>query len=748
MIQASQAYRDAIVGSPREIELFAVVDISDPDKSFLPATASPGAPWSQPQQLYDHEFGPPPRYGTLERNRWRLDGSFDTFPDSYRVVEPIGYASNILSGPGGTFDSSVCAQIEFTGVGILQACSVFFSGDPLDGTAEEFKVEVFVGSSVFFTQTVTGNEDSEVNFRGFTVYTPTAIKVTVLKWSRPDRRARISEIIMGTYERWTSDMLASFTATLQGQFSCLSLPYGSVNLEMDNADRRFEPRRKDSIFQSIEERQGVEIYLGCKTSEGVVKMKLGMFYQAGDGWKTSDNSLTMKWYLVDIIGLVSGRTFIPPDNLPTTLEGWLKAIVIQLGENFSRRYRVDPAYANKAVTANSREDVTGKKCGDIIRWVCQATGTWPRARQEDGALTAEPLWNQGNKYDLDNLTAYPTMKANDSLAALIFQLALPPLPEGQEDTRQREYVVSGNSTNSEKTVTIINPFIHTTDQALAASRLILAQYGGSLLELTGRGDPSSEIGDVDTVWLDESNATTARRMMQTFQFQSGVMQGCRSTLLQADGSYLYTEFAVMDRDDGYFTAPAGVTEFRLVLSDGGQGGSPGSDGWIGLTGNLGNGFGSGYGDPGEDGQGGRVWYGVIHINPGETVAYHRGRGGVPSTEHGKPGQEGEHSTFGVYSSAEGQLYPNGYTDIANGQAFCRPGVEVPLPGTGDGGKGGKGGDPGEGYLRTYTYTPSGAPSTVVNTKTELVVTKEPGPGGPGMAGASGFIMLTWAKPGT
>lgn len=155
----------------------------------------------------------------------------------------------------------------------------------------------------------------------------------------------------------------------------------------------------------------------------------------------------------------------------------------------------------------------------ILRWACMAAGVWPRADQETGDLTAEPLWNQGNKVTLSNLTGYPVMSANKSLAALIFKLA---------DEDGTEYVISGNATASEETVTIDNPFIHTKDEALAAARLILSCYGGNVIQITGRGDPSSEIGDVDTIWLDESQATTARRMMQTFSITDGVLQGCQS----------------------------------------------------------------------------------------------------------------------------------------------------------------------------------------------------------------------------
>lgn len=59
-----------------------------------------------------------------------------------------------------------------------------------------------------------------------------------------------------------------------------------------------------------------------------------MYYQYGDGWKTSNNDMSIDWSLVDIVGLVAERTYLPPTTLPTTLEGWISSVVSQLGDNF------------------------------------------------------------------------------------------------------------------------------------------------------------------------------------------------------------------------------------------------------------------------------------------------------------------------------------------------------------------------------------------------------------------------------
>lgn len=86
---------------------------------------------------------------------------------------------------------------------------------------------------------------------------------------------------------------------------------------MDNLDRRFEPRSKSGVFRSIEERQGIPVSIGVALPDGTVEYKpKGIYYQYSGGWKTGDNGLTMQWELVDIVGLVSGRQYIPPAQLP------------------------------------------------------------------------------------------------------------------------------------------------------------------------------------------------------------------------------------------------------------------------------------------------------------------------------------------------------------------------------------------------------------------------------------------------
>lgn len=713
MIEHSTEYRNAITADARKIYIKAAIDISDPDMVLPDPTATSTAPWTKPEELHDKVVESPTRYATLERNRWVLDGSFRVFPSDYNVPESIGYTMNELSGDDGSFSVPQVITQPMENATLLQAMSVYFSGDVVDGVASDFTVEIVQGSTAYFRQEITGNTSSKLSFDGFTVNNPDYIRLTITKWSLPGRRVRCVEIIPGVYEEWTGDQIKEFDIEQNGDFSCLTLPYGSCDISLDNLDRRFEPRNKNGIFQSIEERQKIDVSIGARLESGNVDYKkIGSFYQFSDGWKTGDNAIIMDWSLVDIVGLLANRQFISPNTLPTTLEGWLQAFVSQLGDNFANRYHVDPEYANVSCTA-SKEDVEGKSIGELLRYACMATGTWPRADAETGYLTAEPLWNQGNKYDLDNMPVYPVMKANTSIAAIIFTLA---------DGNGTQYVVSGNSTSSEKTVSVDNPFIHSSAEALTAARLILSCYGGNTMELTGRGDPSSEIGDVDTVWLNESNAGTGRRMKQGFAFSNGVMRACKSTLLQADGSFMFQERVILTEGNSW-TAPENVKDntLRLIISQGGSGGTSGTDGTFESA-----------GEDGIDGVGGKILAITVSINPQQTFSYSIGQGGGI-------GQEGGETTFGQYTSADGKRFEPNYTDIASGDAFARTGVQKPIDGTGDGGAKGAGGTIGVGHYETM-YNSSGDPIG-----SRFVVDVPPGPGEPGTPGASGFIAIYWDK---
>lgn len=699
MISASQEFREAIVADTRRTLIKVVVDITDPDIHYSDPTYSSMTPYSKPEQLHDKIFEMSDQRTTLEQNRWILNrrSRFNVEPD-----DQMAFEGNDLCNQEGIFETPVFLDYHFENVDILQGFSIYFSDRIEDGFPVDYKVELFAEGTAFFTQEVKDNTELSAKFENFIVYNPTSIKITCSKWSLPYRRMRIVDFVIGFYEIWSGDMISSLSIKHQGDPSNTSLPYGTCSMVIDNHSRRFEPRRKNNLFQSIEERQSIDVQLGLQMKDKTEFKSTGLFYQYSEGWTTSDNGITMTWDLVDIIGLLSSRTYILPKELPTTLDGWIKSIMLQLGENFGERYTIEEGYGDFELTTTP-DEIQSATCGDMILNVCMASGTWAHADAMTGNLSVEAVKYEGNKLTLDNMEAYPTMQANKDVAFIQFTL---------HDEANSQLIISGNVLASDVTQTVNNPFIKTEAQAFTAARMILSNFGGNALSITGRGDFSSEVGDMDTVWIDESSAVAARRTEQTFEMSDGVLRGCKTTLIQASGA-LITKNRAIFTSNGSWTAPAGVSVISIVLvGHGGDGSNGDSGGWDEA------------GWDGTNGKGGKVYTRTMNITEQQKFSV----------------AIGDNVTFGSYSSADGKVYDYGYTDANTGDTYGRTGVQNPITGTGDGGAGGKGGTAGKKHDVKVGVDEWGWPIT------KTVIDVRPGKGTPGVKGVSGCAIVYWDKP--
>lgn len=527
MISMSPAYQAAVVADTRHTVVRAEADIVSPDIVYGASVSSGDAPTSIPAQLHDKvkELSNP--YATFELNRWALNGSKQIYTPG-QLQGQQGWASDTLCGADGAFNPPVYIQQNVSGVSILQIVSVAFGDGELDGLPTDYMVSVMSGSTVAWSKRVTGPTDRVRVFSGFTVTNPTAIRVTVYHWSLPYRRARVAELYPGIYEVWDNGDITAVAIKQQGDPSCITLPYGTLSLTLNNATRRFDPGAKDSIFRSLEERQTIKVYMGVTLpDESAALAPVGAYYQYQNGWKTGSNDMAITWNMVDIVGLVAGRAYAAPDVLPTTLQGWLTSICVQLGENFRFRAHVAASVANTPVIANDAAAVNGRNCGELVRFACMAAGAWARASNDGGALLAEAVGSGGGSVTMGNLSAWPSVQANSDVARIDFTVN----PAGADAFL---YSVAGNRPSCSTTLSINNPFIHTTAQADAAAALILACYGGNKVNTTGRGNPAQEIGDLDAVQLNPGHTVQGRRIYQTLNIQSGVLSGCQSNFLVSD----------------------------------------------------------------------------------------------------------------------------------------------------------------------------------------------------------------------
>ena len=147
MIDRSSAYDQAITARRRRITVRATFDLRDPDAVVSGAASSAQSPYSQIAQVYDEITDQTDcKLGTLEQDRIQLDGSWALPPDNPDEVkaEQLGWWGGVLSGADGTFASpQPYIELNFTGMSILQAFTLWFSQNSYDGVPESFRVDVY-----------------------------------------------------------------------------------------------------------------------------------------------------------------------------------------------------------------------------------------------------------------------------------------------------------------------------------------------------------------------------------------------------------------------------------------------------------------------------------------------------------------------------------------------------------------------------------------------------------------------------
>lgn len=143
------------------------------------------------------------------------------------------------------------------------------------------------------------------------------------------------------------------------------------------------------------------------------------------------------------------------------------------------------------------------------------------------------------------------------------------------------------------------------------------------------------------------------------------------------------DLITFDTPTGTYTVKKTGT-IRVVLAQGGQAGEGGQGGADATCSTAGTG-----GSAGQGGAPGKVFVIDLDVTQGDTFSYAVGdqgmgsAGGASGGGMGSIGDEGEHSTFGSYTSADGAIPPNGYINILSGDVYS----EYGLPGI-PGGNGG------------------------------------------------------------
>lgn len=394
MIAVSESWKAAQAGI-----LVPVTDISityTVTEPFLQddATTSgdPAESWSRPGVIADLEADKSTtKVATLEWNMFRLDGSFVLKADDYQEA---GYVSSVLCDGQGVFQVVPTVTISFSEVhtGYLPGMK-FTWNETLGEYATRFRIRSWNGSTQLSEHLVEGNTKVVVN-EEFTIQGYNKVTIEILAWSKPYRRARMSEVFLGLQQVYGKNDLLGYSHEQTADLLSAELPKNAIEFKLNNVDQRWNPDNPQGMERYLMERQTLVVKYGMEVNGAMEWINAGTFYMSE--WDTPANGLEATFTARDLLEFCS-------DDYTGTKTGTLAAIAKAA---LAQALITEEQYVLDAALAGISTDFSAESAmsiAEVLQLVANA-GQCCMWQDRDGILHIERLTETLTDYVIGRLT--------------------------------------------------------------------------------------------------------------------------------------------------------------------------------------------------------------------------------------------------------------------------------------------------------------------------------------------------------
>jgi hypothetical protein len=184
--------------------------------------------------------------------------------------------------------------------------------------AEDFTIDLYEGSSVVYTETVTGNSGTLWNKTLDTSYDDiTSMKVTIDKWNVKNSPARVLEFYTSVQETYYEDDIISFSISEESTPDKASVPIGNVTansceISLVNKDSYFDNDNEDSPLQNnLVKNRRISPYIGLVGDLDETGKQnyipLGVFYS--QSWTNDNYEAIASADGLDIVQLMNDNSY-------------------------------------------------------------------------------------------------------------------------------------------------------------------------------------------------------------------------------------------------------------------------------------------------------------------------------------------------------------------------------------------------------------------------------------------------------
>ena len=508
------------------------LDIADPIASADASATDNGAVYISNTSETVSEVDTPDRpYGTLEQNKWLLNGQRKSIPESDYLDS--GYVGDVLSNEEGVFTKLPTITINFTKVHTQVIPGVTITwGTAYNEYADKFIVTAYNNDTVVARKDVFDNK-SVTSVVSLDIADYNRIEIQVLSWCLPNCRARIDEIFLGLHKIYSKRDLMSFQHSQTVDPISTSLPKMEIKFSIDNSDDSYNPYNLNGLAKYLTERQEVKTRYGLKLNDNTVEyIKGGEFYLSE--WYAKQNGITAEFVARDMLEFMSA-TYQDTGwtNQSRTLydlaDNVLNSAGLPLNKDGTKKWILSDTLKIYNTTAPIPQD-TIANCLQLIA----NAGMSVMYHDRDGILHIEPIADTVTDYEINKFNSYS--KSEITLSKRIKQII----------TKIYTYKMGGNGAESStteyiyplgedgETIIIDNPLI--TNQGMAHGvGYVVGRYIRNRITLKSTGRADVRLDALDIVSNENDYGNRRVRMTNvTFDF-NGAFRGTGEGRVIEDG---------------------------------------------------------------------------------------------------------------------------------------------------------------------------------------------------------------------
>ncbi|WP_336822937.1 hypothetical protein [Sporosarcina sp. USHLN248] len=538
MNEVSREFKQAVYAPIRKADAKVHFEILD-NAAYSDRTVTPSseAPISRKDQVTNKVRSMSHKYATFEQDYFRLDGSFRIPPRPNEGDSELGWWSGDLCNANGVFEHPQSLTLTFDDDHDSMGLTIHFDNLTREYPVD-FDIDVYGPADVpIASEKVRGNAGTSYAWvHGLDAYNK--IVITVLRWAKPYRRARIVEIDFGIVKIYEGDKLIQLNLIEQMNVVGDTLPANELKFTIDNSSKEFNILNPDGFYRFLKERQELSVSIGIEIEEDVFEYVTTKGYYLTD-WQSDEGALTTTFTARNIFELLE-KEYIQ-SAIFTNLYDLAEDVVIKAGVP---KYEIDRTLKD-IPTTGFPEKLTYRKALQCIGIASKSAVYQDR----NGVLIIKPfvILDESTSYILfvgpdmftgmvtptvysgydmlnitfDNVYSEPQIKLDQLIQSMIMTVYI----NGEKE----EHVFSNPSTDEGVSVKCDNPLINSIEHASDVANWIIEESNlRALYQVNWRQNPALECGDIVIIEDSFGAEKQSRIIKQEFEFQ-GYLSGKTET---------------------------------------------------------------------------------------------------------------------------------------------------------------------------------------------------------------------------